>query len=160
MPLAVVAAALLAPATASATDAEIQTIVRESSAKIIKAEQKAAKTGTAFDKKPNRTTLRRFRAAAREEEKLVKDIAAALRAVQPDTPAVGEGRDLMAQGLDKVETGLDRIEKALAKAAKGKEKAAKRSITKAIKEIDAGNVLIEQGEPKVGVELTPNTPQS
>jgi hypothetical protein len=42
----------------------------------------------------------------------------------------------------------------------GQEKAAEKSIAKAIKEIDARNALIEQGEPKVGVELTPNTPQA
>jgi hypothetical protein len=154
--LTVAAGMLVVPASASATDAEIQQAIKDASVKIIKAEQRADRTGSAFQKNPTRTTLRKFRAAARAEEKLVKDIAEKLEGLQPDTPTVGEGRDLIVKGLGAVGTGLDRIDKALGKAKAGKEKAAKRSIRKALEEIDEGNELIEQGEPKAGAELTPN----
>jgi hypothetical protein len=158
--LTVATGMLLVPASASASDAEIQQAIKDASKKIISAEKKADETGTAFQKKPTRATLKKFRAAAQSEEKLVKDIATQLSGLQPDTPTVGEGRDLIVKGLGAVGTGLDRIDKALGKAAKGKEKAAKKSITKALKEIDEGNELIEQGEPKAGAELTPSTDQA
>jgi uncharacterized phage infection (PIP) family protein YhgE len=155
--LTVAGGLLLVPATASATDAEIQQTIKDGSTKIIAAEKKVSKAGTAFDKKPTAATLKKFRAAAREEEALLDDLAETLKGQQPDTPTVGEGRDLIVQGIEKCASGLDRIDKALGKAKKGKEKAAVASIKKAEKQIAAGNKLIEQGEPKAGAELTPST---
>lgn len=155
--LSLVAGALLAPATASATDAEIQQTIKDGSAKVIAAEKKLDKTGSAFEKKETAASLKKFRAAIRAEEDLVKELSTTLKGQTPDTPTVGEGRDLIVKGLDVIGKALDRMDKALGKATKGKKKAAQKSVEKALKEIEEGNALIEEGEPKAGAELTPNT---
>lgn len=156
--LTALAVGLTAPATALATDDEIRRAVTQGSARIVEQEQKVLKVTEQFSKskRPSRALVRRFRAAAREEERVIRDVRSDLRAPDADSQPVGEGRDLMAKGLARVATGLDRIDKALGRALRGgSSRSVNRSITKAQKEIVRGNQLIEQGEPLVGAELTP-----
>lgn len=159
--LVAVCAGLLAPSAALANDAEIRQAVTDGSAKIVKQEKKVAAAGKSFSqsKRPSKTRLRKFRAAAREEEAVIRSIRKTLLGFTPDTEPVGTGRTFMAQGLAIAATGLDRVEKALGRLQNGgSAKANKRSIEKGLKELEEGNKLIEQGEPLVGVQLTPNTP--
>lgn len=157
--VAAVCTSLLAPASSFASDAEIRQAVADGAAQINEQENKIAATGRRFSRStsPSRAQLRRFRAAAREEEAVIRDIRQGLVGFTPDTKPVGRGRTLMAEGVASAATGLDRIEKALGRLARGgSAKAAARSITKAQRVIVRGNELIEQGEPLVGVELTPD----
>ena len=159
--LTIVGAALLAPSPAMATDDEVRQVVTDSSARIVAQEKKVAKVAerVAEAKKPSLKLVRSFRAAARGEEAVIRDIRTDLLAATPDTEPVGRGRDLMAQGLQDVATGLDRIDKALGRVVEGGSvKKARSSIKKAQARIVKGNERIEEGEPLVGAELTPNTP--
>ena len=154
-------AGLLAPSPALASDAEIRQAVTTGAAKIVVQERKVARAGAGIDsgRRPSAARLRKFRAAAREEEAVIRTIRRSLLDLTPDTEPVGTGRDLMARGLALTATGLDRIEKALGRLqAGGSPKAAKRSVDAATKKIIDGNALIDQGEPLVGADLTPNAP--
>ena len=153
--------ALLAPSPALATDDEVRQAVTDGSARIVEQERKVTKVAqrVAKAKKPSLKLIRSFRAAAREEERVIRDVRKDLIAADPDSADVEKGRDLMTQGLQRVATGLDRIDKALGKALRGASaKATQRSIKKAQREIVRGNELIDEGEPLVGADLTPNAP--
>lgn len=116
-----------------------------------------AAAGERFSSSKRPTAAHKFRAAAREEEAVVRSLRGRLLGLTPDTEPVGRGRTLIAQGLQRVATGLDRTEKALGRLQRGgSAKGNARSIAKAQKLIVRGNELIEQGEPLVGAELTPH----
>lgn len=153
--------ALLAPSTALATDDEIRETVTDGAARIVAEEEKVTAVAEQFAerRRPSRALVRRFRAAARNEERVIRDVRADIRRPDAGSEEVGEGRDLMADGLAEIASGLDRIDKALGRALRGASaKSVDRSIARAQKEIVAGNEQIEKGEPLVGAELTPNTP--
>lgn len=161
--LAAVCAGLLVPSTALASDAEIRQTVTAGAAKIAVQERKVARAGEGIEagKRPTAARLRKFRAAARAEEAVLRTIRRDLLDLTADTEPVGAGRDLMARGLALTATGLDRIEKALGRLQDGgSAKAAKRSVDAATRKLEEGNKLIDQGEPLVGADLTPNPPAS
>lgn len=159
--LAAVCAGLLLPSPALASDAEVRQAVTDGAARIVQQERKVttAAKGISAKRRPTTAQLRRFRAAVREEEAVVRSIRTELRGYTTDTAPVGEGRDLMTRGLALVITGIDRTEKALRRLQEGGSvNANTRSLNAASEKILEGNRLIEQGEPLVGAELTSNTP--
>lgn len=159
--LTAVCAVLLLPSSALASDAEIRQAVTDGAAKIALQEKKVATAakGITAAKRPSAARLRKFRVAVRREEAVIRSIRKGLLGYAADTTPVDDGRDLMTRGLALIVTALDRTDKALGRLQNGGSvKANARSLDAATEKIVEGNKLIEQGEPLVGAELTPNTP--